>query len=164
MVFNTHDRTPRPKMNKSLKILFFINFAILYSFFIFAAIATSISAGNIKPALLIVTVISAVTLLSVACFLDIKRPYVKIDEDNITVVDFLFFIKKEKKFTIGEIKQAEVVNAHSFKVRGQRLRIMGAYYIIFKGENNKYLFKIIYYPETKDFWEKYVKFDNTIEF
>ena len=161
MLFNTHERTPKVKTNKPLKIMLIGAFAFLYVFFIFIAIVTSVIAESIAPALIILIPILVITLFVFVTSFDMKRAYVKIDGDNIKVVDFYFFVKREHNFSINDIKHAEILNAQSLKIRGYRYAVGGLYkYIVFRGENNKYLFKIVCYPETQDFWGNYVEFDN----
>ena len=117
------------------------------------AIDTSIMSHSILPA--------AITLIPVAFLIvttiDMNKAYIQIDGENITVVDYYFFSRKEKCFTIDEIKTAEIALGYSFRVRGYRYSMMGFSYIVFRNDNNKYLFKVINCPETNEFFSKYIQ-------
>ena len=82
-----------------------------------------------------------------------EKAYVQIDGESIIAVDYYFFLRKEKCFTIDEIKTAEIALGYSSRVRGYSM--MGCSYIVFRNADNKYLFKIINSPETKEYFCKY---------
>ena len=84
-----------------------------------------------------------------------NKAYVQIDGESIIAVDYYFFLRKEKCFTIDEIKTAEIALGYSFRVHGYRYSMMGFSYIVFRNADNKYLFKIINSPETKEYFYKY---------
>ena len=86
-----------------------------------------------------------------------NKAYVQIEGDNITVVDFYFFSKKERSFKFDEIKAAEIALGYSFRVRGYRYSMMGFSYIVFRNDNNKYLFKVINCPETNEYFSKHLE-------
>ena len=122
--------------------------------FLFFAIATSIMSRSILPALIIlIPTILIVTFVFVTT-IDMNKAYVQIEGNNITVVDYYFFSKKERSFNFDEIKTAEIALGYSFRVRGYRYSMMGYSYIIFRDTNNKYLFKVINCPETNEFFSK----------
>ena len=154
MIFNTHDRTPKLKTNKTLKILLILCWSLIGAFFLFLAIATSIMSHSILPALIILIPVSFIASFAIVTTIDMNKAYVQIDGDNITVVDYYFFSKKEKCFRIDVIKTAEIAIGSSFRVRGYRYSMMGYTYIIFRDTNNKYLFKVINCPETNEFFSK----------
>jgi len=157
MIFNTHDRTPKLKTNKTLKIMLILCWSLIGSLFLFAAIATSIMIRSISPALIILIPAILIVTFVIVSSSDMNKAYVQIEGDNITVIDYYFFSKKERCFKIDEIKTAEIVLGYSFRVRGYRYNMMGFSYIVFRNDNNKYLFKIINCPETNDFFSKYLK-------
>ena len=157
MIFNTHDRTPKLKTNKTLKIMLILCWSLIGAFFLFLAIATSIMSHSILPALIILIPVAFIASFAIVTTIDMNKAYVQIDGDNITVVDYYFFSRKEKCFTIDEIKTAEIALGNSFRVRGYRYSMMGFSYIVFRNDNNKYLFKVINCPETNDFFSKYIQ-------
>ena len=122
--------------------------------FLFVAIATSIMSHSIFPALIILIPTILIVTFVIVTTIDMNKAYVQIDGDNITVVDYYFFSKKERCFRIDVIKTAEIALGYSFRVRGYRYRMMGYSYIIFRDTNNKYLFKVINCPETNEFFSK----------
>ena len=154
MIFNTHDRIPKLKTNKTLKIMLILCWSLIGAFFLFLAIATSIMSHSILPALIILIPVAFIASFAIVTTIDMNKAYVQIDGDNITVVDYYFFSKKERCFRIDVIKTAEIALGSSFRVRGYRYSMMGYSYIIFRDTNNKYLFKVINCPETNEFFSK----------
>ena len=155
MIFNTHDRTPRIKTNKTLKTMLILCWSLMGALFLFAAIATSIMSRSILPALIILIPVTLIVAFAIIVTTDMNKAYVQIEGNNVTVVDYYFFSKKERCFKIDEIKTAEIAPGYSFRVRGYRYRMMGFSYIVFRNDNNKYLFKVINCPETNDFFSKH---------
>ena len=155
MIFNTHDRTPKIKANKTLKIMLVLCWSLMGAFFLFLAIATSIMSHSILPALIILIPTTLIVTFVIVTILDMKKAYVQIDGENITVVDYYWLSKKEKSFTFDEIKTTEIALGYSFRVRGYRYSMMEFSYIVFRNADNKYLFKIINSPETKEYFCKY---------
>ena len=155
MIFNTHDRTPKIKTNKTLKIMLVLCWSLMGAFFLFLAIATSIMSHSILPALIILIPTTLIVTFVIVTILDMNKAYVQIDGENITVVDYYWLSKKEKSFTFDEIKTAEIALGYSFRVRGYRYSMMEFSYIVFRNADNKYLFKIINCPETNEFFSKY---------
>lgn len=154
MIFNTHDRTPKLKTNKTLKIMLILCWSLVGAFFLFFAISTSIISHSISPALTILIPSAFFASFVIVIIIDMNKAYVQIDGDNITVVDYYFFFKKERCFRIDVIKTAEIALGYSFRVRGYRYSMMGFSYIIFRDTNNKYLFKVFNCPETNEFFSK----------
>ena len=154
MIFNTHDRTPKLKTNKTLKIMLILCWSLIGALFLFAAIATSIMSHSILPALIILIPTILIVTFVIVTTTDMNKAYIQIEGNNITVVDYYFFSKKERCFTFAEIKTAEIALGYSFRVRGYRYSMMGYSYIIFRDTNNKYLFKVINCPETNEFFSK----------
>lgn len=155
MIFNTHDRTPKTKTNKRLKIMLILCWSFMGAFLLFFAIAASIMSHSILPAAITLIPVTFIAAFVIVTTIDMNKAYIQIDGENITVVDYYFFSRKEKCFTIDEIKTAEIALGYSFRVRGYRYSIMGFSYIVFRNANNKYLFKIINSPETNEFFSKY---------
>ena len=117
--------------------------SFLEAVFLFFAIATSIMSQSILPAVIILIPVAFIAAFIIVTTIDMNKAYIQIDGENITVVDYYFFSRKEKCFTIDEIKTAEIALGYSFRVRGYRYSMMGFSYIVFRNDNNKYLFKII---------------------
>ena len=155
MIFNTHDRTPKIKTNKTLKIMLISCWSFMGAVFLFFAIAISIMSHSILPAAIILIPVTFIAAFVIVTTIDMNKAYIQIDGENITVVDYYFFSRKEKCFTIYEIKTAEIALGYSFPVRGYRYSMMGFSYIVFRNADNKYLFKLINFPETKEYFCKY---------
>lgn len=149
MRLNTHDRTPRKTYSKSKRVFLTILTIMFYGIWAFAAILC-FCYGSIYSILSgIWAIFLAVYITSI--FSDICRAYVEINDDQIHVVDYYLFMKREKYFTFQDIASAELESNFFFShyIRGNR-------YIVLKNLKKKYLFKIIYVPETKDVFKKYV--------
>ncbi len=157
MVFNTHDRTPRVKNKKSIVIMLYGLYALFFAMIIFGSVVCSFEVGNILPALLISGPFLILSLIFFILKNDIKKSCVIIEGDYIKAVDYYFGKKFEKTFRKDEIKKASSFSGNSLKVQGLRYSGMGQGYIVFYGENNKYLFKIIHVPETKKYFSEYIK-------
>lgn len=155
MIFNTHDRTPKIKTNKTPKIMLILCWSLMGVLFLFAAIATSIMSHSILPAAITLIPFTFIAAFVIVTTIDMNKAYIQIDGENITVVDYYFFSRKEKCFTIDEIKTAEIALGYSSRVRGYRYSMTGFSYIVFRNGNNKYLFKVINCPETNDFFSKH---------
>ena len=125
------------------------------AFLLLIAITASVMIQSVLPALIILIPIAFIAFLVIVSIIDMNKAYVQIDGDHITVVDYYFFFRKERYFKIHEIKKAEFALGSSFRVRGYRYGMMGFSYIIFRDENNKYLFKVVGCPETNEFFSKY---------
>ena len=154
MTFNTHNRTPRIKDNPKLKALLLFEYGFAGAFFIFIAIVTSIEAKSILPALIVLLPLLLLATLMAISIIDMEKSHIVIDGDRIRVVDYCFCVKKEQIFSVCQIKWAEIVLGSSFRVRGYRYRGAGITYLVFRNEQNRYLFKLIYYPENKEYFEK----------
>ena len=124
---------------------------------LFFAIATSIMSRSILPALIILIPTILIVTFVIVTTIDMNKAYVQIEGNNITVVDYYFFSKKERCFKIDEIKTTEIVLGYSFRVRGYRYSMMGFSYIVFRNADNKYLFKIINCPETNEFFSMHLE-------
>ena len=157
MIFNTHDRTPKIKTNKTLKTMLILCWSLMGALFLFAAIATSIMSRSILPALIILIPVTLIVAFAIIVTTDMNKAYVQIEGNNVTVVDYYFFPKKERCFKIDEIKTTEIVLGYSFRVRGYRYSMMGFSYIVFRNADNKYLFKIINCPETNEFFSMHLE-------
>ncbi len=145
MIFNTYNRTPRIKTNAKLKALLLFECGFAGALFIFIAIVTSIEAKSILPALIILAPLLLLATLMAISIIDMEKSHIVIDGDRIRVVDYRFCVKKEKAFSVNEIKHAKIA------LRGSRASFR---YIVFQNAQGRYLFKLIYYPENKDYFEK----------
>lgn len=157
MKFNTHDRTPRIKTNKMTKFLLFFGYGLLSSLLFFVAIATSVTADSIAPALIILAPFILLAVFFIIIISDMNKAYIKIDEANITITDYYFFVKKERVISMNDIKKAEIVPGYSSRICGYRYSMAGTSYIVFKNQNEKYLFKILNCPETNEYFGNYLK-------
>ena len=87
---------------------------------------------------------------------DIENAYIEIKENEIIVVDYYWGVKKEKHISFSDITSAEICIGYSHKVKGYRWSFAGMRYIVFK-KDKKYLFKIIYLPETEEIFKQYLQ-------
>ena len=157
MRFNTHNRTPKIKTKKSVKIMLTIGFGLIISLFLFMAIVCSLYINSVMPAVLILTPVLVLAILIAVSQKDMDRAFIEIVDDVITVTDYYFGIKKEKTFSMQDIGYTEVLIGSSMRIRGYRYSNAGMTYIVFRDGNGKYMFKIICTPETKEFFKDYMK-------
>ena len=125
--------------------------------FLFFAIATSIMSHSILPAAITLIPVAFIAAFVIVTTIDMNKACIQIDGENITVVDYYLFVQSKRCFKIDEIKTAEIAFDYSFRLRGYRYGIMGFSYIVFRNDNNKYLFKVISCPETNEFFSKYIQ-------
>ena len=156
MKLNTHDRTPRPENSKLIKGLFVLCGVLMYSIFGLGSFACFYYAKSIVGGIFIILIPVLMTALILTHIKDMERAYVEINENEIHIVDYYWGIKKEKHISFSDITSAEICIGHSHKVKGYRLRFAGMGYIVFK-KDKKYLFKIIYLPETEEVFKQYLQ-------
>ena len=156
MRFNTHSRTPKNKTPKSVKLMLIGECALLLAIFAFMAIVCSFYISSVAPAVLIITIVLIFTALFFVTQMDMEKAYIEINDDTISAVDYYFGIKKERSFLIQDIANAEIVIGYSMRVHGYRHSMCGCTYIVFRDNTDKYLFKVLCIPETKQFFDKYL--------
>lgn len=157
MKFNAHSRTPKVKTSKFVKIMLAICFSLIVAFFVFMAIVCSLYTANFAPAILILTPVFVIAITLVIMLKDMDRAYVEIFDNKITVVDYYFGIKKIKKFVMEYIAYADVLVGYSRRVRGYRYSMAGCNYLVFMNNRGNYMFKIICVPETKQFFNVFLR-------
>ena len=155
MKLNTHDRTPRPQDSNFIKVLFLICAILIYSIFGLVSFACFYYANSIAGGILVIMIPVLMTAIIFTHIKDIERAYVEIQGNEIYVVDYYWGIKKEHRFSFSDITSAEICIGYSHKVKGYRLSFAGMRYIVFRN-NKRYLFKIIYLPETEEIFKQYL--------
>jgi hypothetical protein len=155
MKLNTHDRTPRPHNSKFIKALFLICAILIYSIFGLGAFACFYYAQSFIGGMSVILIPVLLTAIILIHIKDIEKAYIEIKENEIYVVDYYWGIKKEKHISFSDITSAEICIGYSHKVKGYRLSFAGMRYIVFK-KDNKYLFKVIYLPETEEIFKQYL--------
>jgi len=156
MKLNTHDRTPRPENSKLIKGLFVLCGVLMYSIFGMGSFACFYYAKSIVGGIFIILIPVLMAALILTHIKDMERAYVEINENEIHIVDYYWGIKKEKHISYADITSAEIHIGDSHKVKGYRWSFAGMQYIVFK-KDNKYLFKIICLPETKEVFKQYLQ-------
>ncbi len=156
MKLNTHDRTPRPQNSKLINALFAICGILMFVIFGLLSFACFYYAQSIVGGILAIFIPILLTATILIYIKDMEKAYVEIKEKEFHVVDYYWGIKKEKHISFSDITSAEIHLGYSHKVKGYRFSNLGMRYIVFK-KDNKYLFKIIYLPETEELFRKYLK-------
>ena len=154
MKLNTHDRTPRPQTSNYIKVLFWLCTVLIYSIlglFSFACFYYAQSFIGGISVILIPVLLTAIILIHIK---DFENAYIEIKENEILVVDYYWGIKKEKHISFSDITSANILPGSSFRVKG--VKISQIPYIVFRN-NKKYLFKIIYLPETEEIFKQYIQ-------
>ena len=155
MKLNTHDRTPRPHNSNFIKVLFLICAILIYSIFGLVSFACFYYAQSFIGGMSIILIPVLLTAIILIHIKDIEKAYIEITENEIYVVDYYWGIKKDKHISFSDITSAEIYIGYSHKVKGYRLSFAGMRYIVFK-KDNKYLFKVIYLPETEEIFKQYL--------
>lgn len=154
MRLNTHARTPRTKTSTLIKILFAVCALGYYVIFGLVAFACFYYAQSMIGGFFVIFLVLSLTLLCLIPIFDMRKAYVEFDKDSVRVVDYYLGIRKEKQIPLGNITSAEIYPGYSHKVKEYRISA-GMRYIVFKN-NNKYLFKILYLPETEQLLKQYI--------
>lgn len=156
MKLNTHDTTPKSQNSKTINILLMISAVLMYSMFGLGAFCCFYYAKSFAGGMMVIIVPVLFTVALLIHFKDMEKAYVEIKENGFCVVDYYWGIKKEKHIPISKVTSAEVCLGYSLKVKGYRLSAVGTRYIVFRN-GKKYLFKIIYLPETEELFKQYIK-------
>ncbi len=156
MKLNTHDRTPRPKNSKLIKGLFILCGILTSSMFGLLSFVCFYYAKSFVGGISVILIPALLAAIIQIHIKDIEKAYVEIKENEICVVDYYWGIKKEKCISFSDITSAEICIGYSHKVKGYRLSVVGMRYIVFK-QDKKYLFKIIYLPETEEIFKQYIQ-------
>lgn len=155
MKLNTHDRTPRPKNNKIIKGMFIFMAVLYYGMFCLGAFACIFYADSLAGGISILLVPVIIAAIIIVFIKDMERAYVEINGNKIHTVDYYLGMKKEKVFSFSDITSAEICLGNSLKVKGYRESVSGIQYIVFR-KDKRYLFKIIYLPETAEIFKQYI--------
>ena len=156
MKLNTHNRTPKPQNSNIIKVLLLLNTALIYGMFGLLSFACFYYVRSIFGGIFVILIPIALTAIILLHIKDMEKAYVEIKEDVIYVVDYYWGIKKEKHISRSDITSAEICIGYSCKVKGYRFSFGGMRYIVFRN-NKKYLFKIIYLPETDEIFKQYLQ-------
>lgn len=134
-----------------------IGYSLIITLFALVAIVCSLYISSPAPAIVILIPMFILTGLTWIVQKDMNRAYVEISGDTITVVDYYFGIRKEKAFQTLDISGAEIVIGYSMRVRGYRYSNGGCTYLVFRDHSGHYLFKVMCVPETKQFFDHYLR-------
>ena len=144
MKFYMYGRTPRMKTPKWITIVLVSFFAFLVTFFFMIGIVMSIDAKSIFPFLIIFfCIVLFVFLISPICY-NMNHAYIEIESEEIKVIEYPFFKKREKIVLLHDIKKVK------WKSGGRE----SLPYLMFKNEKNKNLFHLDYVPEVIAYVEK----------
>ncbi len=154
MKLNTHDRTPRSQNSKLITALFAVCGILMFGIFVLLSFACFYYARSISGGIFVILVPISLTAIILISIKDIEKAYVEIKEDEFHVVDYYWGIKNEKCISRSDITSVKILPGSSFKVKG--VRIPQIPYIVFSN-SKKYLFKIIYLPETAEFFKQYIR-------
>ena len=144
MKFYMYGRTPRVKTPKWITIFLISFFAFLAAFFFMVGIVMSIDAKSILPFLItFFCIVLCVFLISPVCY-NMNHAYIEIESEEIKVIEYPFFKKREKIVLLHDIKKVK------WRAGGRGCLP----YLMFKNEKNKNLFHLDYVPEVIAYVEK----------
>lgn len=135
--------------------MFFVGVGSLYLIFLLGSFACFYYAKSILGGILMIILPLVLTTWYCITTRDICKAYIEINGNSIRVVDYYLGMKKERMFSFSDITSAEIVPGYSHRVKGYRFSAMGTHYIALK-KDNKYLFKIIYLPETENIFKEFL--------
>ena len=156
MRLNTHNATPKTRNSKTINILLIISAVLIYSMFGLGAFCCFYYAKSFAGGMMVIFIPVLFTTALLIYFKDMEKAYVEIKEKEFCVVDYYWGVKKEKHISISDVTSAEVCLGNSLKVKGYRFSAFGWRYIVFRNDK-KYLFKIIYLPETAEIFKQYIR-------
>ena len=158
MIFKTHELPQKDKTAKSAKIIFTICGAMWAALLILITIVLTMETSNfIFPFCLVILPLLLLGCIFSVMHFDMKKAYIEICDEKITVVNYYLGIKREKVFFSKDVVCAEITAGYSSRVRGYRFSGRGfsnLKYFVFRGRNNKYLFKLICSDKTRSYIEK----------
>ena len=161
MTFKTHDLPQKYKTTRVMRIQFLILAVVWVLLLILVTIVSIIESHKIiEPILIIILPFILISVIWLVVISDMKKAFVEIKDDKITVVDFYFGIKRVKFFYITDIVNAEITSGNSMKIRGYRFGGTGfsdLYYVVFYEKRNKYLFKLLHTEDIKNYFENNLK-------
>ena len=149
MRFNTHDTTPRRQNSKKGRLILSVSLSLVGVFLLFFAVVCSYYARNALVGVLMVAPFVILGGVYYRTTLDMKKAFVELDGNEIRIVDYYLGAKREKAFLTADVASAQSCWGGSFRIKGYRWNLVGMRYIVFRGENGKYLFKILDTPETR---------------
>ena len=155
MKLNTHTRTPRPKTSKFAKGLPVLCAILMFGVFGLGSFACFYYAQSFVGGISIILIPVLPTAIILIHIKDIEKAYIEIKENEVHVVDYYLGVKKEKHISFSDITSVEICIGYSHKVKGYRLSFSGVRYIVFR-KDKRYLFKIIYLPETEEIFKHYL--------
>ncbi len=155
MRFSTHSQTIPSKVPKLLVTMFCVGVGLMYAIFLLGAFACFYHAKNVFGGILVILIPIALTTWYCITTRDICKAYIEINGNEIRVVDYYLGIKKERMVLFSDITSTEIALGYSHRVKGYRFSAMGTRYIVLK-KDNKYLFKIIYLPETENIFKDFL--------
>ena len=156
MKLYTHRKTIKAKISWLINGLLILSVIGILSIFGIGAFACFYYAKSFIGGISIILFAIIMTTLTFLLVKDFEKAYIEIKENEIKVVDYFLGIKKEKKIIKTDITSSKIYVGYSHKVKGTRLTFGNTQYIVFY-KDKKYLFKIIYLPETAEFFKQYIK-------
>ncbi|MBE6662501.1 MAG: hypothetical protein E7606_04380 [Ruminococcaceae bacterium] len=165
MIFKTHDLPQRYRATKGAKIALTVC-GVMCAFIPILALVAIVIETHTFIAPFCVTILPFLLICGIWAIIlyDMKRAFVEFDGDKIAVTDYYFGIKREKIFLKKDVLSVEITKQYPTKVRGYYFSGRGLSdleYIVFRGEKNKYLLKLIGSEETKTYVEKHFEVTNT---
>lgn len=153
MKFNTHEETPAKPASPELKIALVLLCILVYGIFAYLIILAWSSFDFVFEKVIICAAPIFFTLVCITFTFDVPRAYVELSGDKVIVVDYYFFIKRERHLLIQDIETVEdapVGPGRGYQIRGEK-------YLYFRNAQGKYLFKLINLQNNKDLILQYLR-------
>lgn len=148
-----HNTTPASKTPKYIVWMFIVLFILFCSMFATASFCIIYYANEILVGIFIALMPFAFLLWFHRNQRNIANSYVEVFDDYVIVTEYPWGKKSVKKIQITEIDHTKLLLPSSIKLRGPRIYIIGIPYIVFYNKHEKQLFKLLAYPQAKQFQE-----------
>jgi len=142
MKFNTYERTPRIKTPKWITVFLVSFFVFLTAIVLFSGIMLSIEDQSVFPLIITSAIILFYIFLASSFIYNIYNAYFETDNSTITLVSYVFFIRRERRFLLSDVAKIKI-----------RFNPKNTNSLVFKNAENKSLFHISDFPETRSYFE-----------
>lgn len=156
MRINIHDTTPASKTPKFVVWMFIVLFILFYSMFAMASFCVIYYANEILVGIFIALMPFTFLLWFHWDQQNLANSFVEIFDDYVIVTEYLWGKKLVKIIQINEIDHTKLLLPNSMKLRGPRIYNIGIPYIVFYNKHEKQLFKLLAYPQAKQFQESII--------
>lgn len=156
MRINIHDTTPASKTPKFFVWIDIVLFILFYSIFAMLSFCVIYYANEILVGIFIALIPFAFPLWFHWSQRNLANSFVEVFDDYVIVTEYPWGRKLIKKIQITEIDHTKLLLPNSMALQGPRIYNIGIPYIVFYSKHEKQLFKLLAYPQAKQFQESII--------